>query len=89
MPTFLDVHHVPFKKEQLEELVDSPMDEFGVTHVNLFYNKEANVCFCLLDAPDEEAVVRHHNKVAIHCEWITRVNMARTSHTNTNTSTSI
>lgn len=45
----------------MEELVDSPMYEFGVTHVNLFYNKE-DVCFCLLDAPDEEAVVKHHDK---------------------------
>lgn len=30
----------------------------------------------MLDAPDEEAVIKHHNKVGINCEWITRVSMA-------------
>ena len=76
MPIYLDVHNVPLKEDQLKELVHSPRDEFGVSHVNLFYNHDANVCFCLLDAPDEEAVLKHHNKVGISCEWITRVTMA-------------
>jgi hypothetical protein len=65
---FLDVHKVPFKEDHLKELVYSPADEFGVRHVNLFYNKEASVCFCLLEAPNREAVVKHHDKVSIQCE---------------------
>ena len=77
MPIFLDVHKVPFKEENLRELVDAPMDEYGVSHVNLFYNKDAGVCFCLLDAPDTEAVIKHHDKVNIECEWITEVTMAK------------
>jgi hypothetical protein len=76
MAVFLDVHKVPFKEENLQELVNAPVDEFGVTHVNLFYNMEAGVCFCLLNAPDKEAVIKHHDKVNIECEWITEVNMA-------------
>jgi hypothetical protein len=56
VPIFLDVHKVPFSEEHLKELNDSPRDEFGVTHVNLLYNKDVNVCFCLLDAPDKVAV---------------------------------
>jgi translation elongation factor EF-Tu-like GTPase len=71
---FLDVHKVPFKEDHLKELVYSPADEFGVRHVNLFYNKEASVC--LLEAPDREAVVKHHDKVSIQCEWISEVTMA-------------
>lgn len=76
MAIFLDVHKVPFKEENLQELINAPIDEFGVTHVNLFYNMEAGVCFCLLNAPDKEAVIKHHDKVNIECEWITEVNMA-------------
>ena len=34
------------------------------------------VCFCLLSAPDKEAVIKHHDKVNIECEWITEVSMA-------------
>ncbi len=81
MPIFLDVHKVPFKEENLRELVGAPMDEYGVSHVNLFYNKDAGVCFCLLDAPDTEAVIKHHDKVHIECEWITEVTMAKLNQT--------
>ena len=73
MPIFLDVHKVPFTEENLKELCKSPPDEFGVTHVNLFYNKESSVCFCLLSAPDLDSVEKHHKKVNIQCEWITEV----------------
>jgi Protein of unknown function (DUF4242) len=73
MPTFLDVHKVPFSEDNLRELCQSPADEFGVSHVNLFYNKESSVCFCLLNAPNLEAVERHHKKANIECEWITEV----------------
>ena len=76
MPTFLDVHKIPFSEGNLKELCRSPRDEFGVSHVNLFYNKESNVCFCLLDAPSIEAVEKHHTKAEIKCEWITEVTMA-------------
>ncbi len=44
---------------------------------NLFYNKDAGVRFCLLDAPDTEAAIKHHDKVNIECEWITQVTMAK------------
>ena len=79
MPVFLDVHKVPFTEDHLKELCESPRDEFGVNHVNLFYNKEASVCFCLLEAPDRVAVEKHHEKVGIQCEWISEVTMARAS----------
>ncbi len=77
MAIFLDVHKVPFSEENLKELCGSPRDEFGVSHVNLFYNKDANVCFCLLDAPDKDAVEKHHTSANIQCEWITEVKMAK------------
>lgn len=76
MPIFLDVHKVPFTEENLKELCKSPRDEFGVSHINLFYNREARVCFCLLEAPNKEMVEEHHSKVNIKCEWIMEVSMA-------------
>ena len=76
MPIFLDVHKLPFKEDHLKELVNSPIDEFGVKHINLIYNDKNDVCFCVLDAPDHESVVKHHDKVNIQCEWIMEVNLA-------------
>lgn len=77
MPIFLDVHKIPFSEEQIKELSNSPRDEFGVTHVNIMFNKDVNVCFCLLDAPDKVAVERHHDNAGVKCEWITEVSMAK------------
>ena len=77
MPVFLDVHKVPFSEENLKELCASPTDEFGVRHVNLLYNKDTKICFCLLEGPDIDAIEKHHAKVNIKCEWITEVSLAQ------------
>jgi hypothetical protein len=37
------------------------------------YNKEEDKCFCLLDAPNKEAVEKHHNKAGVKCDWKTEV----------------
>ena len=54
MPTFLDVH--PMKgtsEETLRQLQTSPKDEFGVSHVNILYNPEADKVLCIVDAPNK------------------------------------
>lgn len=77
MPIFLDVHKLPFSEANLKELCESPTDEYGVRHLNLFYNKQAKICFCLLEGPDMDAIEKHHAKAGIKCEWITEVSLAR------------
>jgi Protein of unknown function (DUF4242) len=83
LPIFLDVHKLPLidgnriTEHQLEELCDSPTDEFGVKYVNLFYNKDTDIVFCLLDAPREMAVEQHHDMAKVKCEWITQVTLAK------------
>ena len=74
MPRFLDVH--PMKgitEETLKQIQMSPKDEFGVTHVNILFNPEADRVFCILDAPDKDAVEKNHQKLGIKCEWIIEV----------------
>jgi hypothetical protein len=61
-----------FEEETLRKLQQSPVDEFGITHLNIIYNKEDKF-FCLLDAPNREAIENHHNKHGVTCEWITEV----------------
>jgi hypothetical protein len=74
MPKFLDVHSLKgFEEETLRKLQQSPVDEFGITHLNIMYNKEEDKFFCLLDAPNREAVENHHHKHGVKCEWITEV----------------
>jgi hypothetical protein len=47
-------------------------DEFGVRQVELFHNAEGKV-YCLLDAPDEDAVRRHHAAIDVSCGQVHRV----------------
>ena len=38
-------------EDNLKQIQMSPKDEFGVTHVNILFNPEADRVFCILDAP--------------------------------------
>ena len=73
MARFLDSHEVgSFTEEQLMILQKSPLDEFGVNHLNILYNYEAGIVYCLLEAPSREAVESNHAK-GCKCDWITEV----------------
>jgi hypothetical protein len=74
MPKFLDVHSFhSLGESKVKELQKAPVDEHGVRHINILYNKQANICFCFLEAPDREAVEKHHEEVNLKCDWITEV----------------
>jgi hypothetical protein len=74
MPKFLDTHNLKDADEEtLRKAQSSPKDEFGVTHDNMMYNKDEDRWYCLLDAPNREAVVKHHEKHGFKCDWITEV----------------
>ena len=72
---FLDVHSLEGIRDEdaLRKLQQSPIDEFGVKHINILFNRQANICFCILEAPNREAVEMHHEKYTIKCNWITEV----------------
>ena len=78
MPKYLDTHEMgTFSEEALRELQNAPVDEFGVTHHDIIFSGEHDKIWCVLDAPDEEAVRKHHEKAGIDLEWVTRVKSAR------------
>jgi len=71
---FLDVHSMKgLDENKLKNLQASPEDEFKVRHLNILYNPEVDKCFCLLEAPNLEAVRKNHEKLGIKCDWITEV----------------
>jgi hypothetical protein len=46
MPTYLDAHDLGnVTEEQLKQTQNAPIDEFGVIHKNILYNKEENKPF--------------------------------------------
>ncbi len=78
MPKYLDEHQMkPLTAKQLREAQNAPPDEFGVTHHDVLFSKEENKIWCVLDAPNKEAVEKHHEKAGLKCEWIREVESTR------------
>ncbi len=71
MPRFMDFHpDLKLPAEALSQITADTaagkVDEFGVRQVELFHN-EAGQVYCLLEAPDEEAVRKHHAALGVDC----------------------
>lgn len=52
---------------------NAPRDELGVKVVNILYNLEVGSIYCILDAPNQEAVEKHHEKIGVKCDMIMEV----------------
>ena len=78
MPSFIDGHHVG--ESRLEEIKNmaSAINEFGVSTLDMFYNKKEQELYCILDAPDENAIKMHHAKINLSCDFITSVEKVHT-----------
>ena len=77
MPKFMDVHAdlklLPEMVDQLrKEAAEKKADRFRVTQLELYYNQDGMV-YCLLDAPDQQAVRDHHQAVGVDCGDVHRV----------------
>jgi hypothetical protein len=80
LPKFLDVHSLKdLDEETLRKLQQSPVDEFGVIHDNMMYNREVDKMYCILDALDKDAVIKHHEKYGFKCKWIMEIKTTRTN----------
>jgi hypothetical protein len=42
------------------------MDQFGVRQLELYHNADGKV-YCLLEAPDAQAVRNHHEAIGVSC----------------------
>lgn len=75
MPTFIDWHRAgeipPDVKETIERNIrEGRPDENGVIDRGVVLDKDAGRLYCILDAPDEEAVRRHHEAAGIAVEQV-------------------
>jgi len=61
------------KPETLEKLQNEPEDEFGVKHLNMIYSEEEDKMYCILNAPNKEAIKKHHDKLGYKCDFILEV----------------
>lgn len=71
MPKFMDFHDdLKLPQEAIDQIAqgtrDGVADQFGVRQVELFHNADGKV-YCLLDAPDADAVRAHHAAIGVPC----------------------
>jgi hypothetical protein len=71
MPRFMDFHEdLKLPDEAIEQITrdtkDAKADQFGVKQLELFHNVDGKV-YCLLEAPDAEAVRQHHAALGVTC----------------------
>lgn len=77
MPTFTDWHMASElddnRRRELQERVRSrEPDEHGVVDPGIIFDRDADRMYCILDAPDEDAVRRHHQDVGVPLETVHR-----------------
>jgi hypothetical protein len=77
MARFMDFHEdLQLPAEAIGQIAEDTrnekVDEFGVRQVELYYNANGKV-YCLLDAPDEEAVRQHHAALGLTCGDVNQV----------------
>ena len=71
MPQFMDFHEdLKLPSEAIQQITqdtkEGKIDEFGVRQIELFHSSEGKV-YCLLEAPDAEAVRSHHAALGVPC----------------------
>jgi hypothetical protein len=49
-----------------QDTKDGTADQFGVRQIELYHNSDGKV-YCLLEAPDAEAVRSHHAALGVPC----------------------
>ena len=73
MPMFMDSHDGTELPEQLRRTVEGRIrsgerDDYGVVDHGIIIDRDANKMHCVLEAPDEEAVKRHHEWLKVPLE---------------------
>ena len=71
MPQFMDFHDdLKLPDEAIRQITtdtkEQKSDKFGVRQIELFHNPDGKV-YCLLEAPDAEAVRKHHEALGVPC----------------------
>lgn len=63
-------------EDTLKKMQNELTDEFGIATENIMYNIMYNIeddkVFCLIEAPDKNAVEMHHAKYGMECEELLR-----------------
>ncbi len=79
MPIFIDAHGMGgLTPKKLKEIFDKDTGKDELIHKDILFNKKENKIFCILEAPNKEAIEDHHNEVGIKCDFILEATSVQT-----------
>src|SRR5574338_664096 len=79
MPLFIDQHKLgDYTREELEKALSDAHDEFGVLVHHLYFNENKNVLYCVCESPNQDSIIRHHQKFNVNCESIMEIDQITT-----------
>ncbi len=80
MPRFMA--RCPIDKTKLELIKDivDKTEQSAVSTINMFYNQNENKIYCILDAPNENAIKSHYASANIACDFITPIELVHTQN---------
>jgi len=71
MPIYLDVHKI----SEIKEMINSPTQDPDVKIINIFFNREADLYYYLVEAPSKQVIINMHSKFNAKCNMINEITM--------------
>lgn len=82
MAIFTDGHRISEDSlEKIKNAINEDANEFGVSIFELYYNQKTCQVQCFMEAPNEGAVLNHHEKLGIKCDYVYRLERIPTKNT--------
>ncbi|MEM4378478.1 MAG: DUF4242 domain-containing protein [Candidatus Nitrosotenuis sp.] len=82
MPIFTDGHRISEDSlEKIKNAIDEDANEFGVSIFELYYNQKTCQVQCFMEAPNEDAILNHHEKLGIKCDFLHQIEKISTKNT--------
>jgi hypothetical protein len=78
MPKFMSSHSLPagaLKREQVNQMAKAAQDDPVVKPYRSFLNLAEGKVFCILEAPNKEALAAWFQKMKMPCDYITPVEL--------------
>jgi hypothetical protein len=78
MPKFMSSHSMPagaMKREQVDQLAQAAQSDATVKPYRSFLNLAEGKVFCVMEAPDKEALASWFKKMNMPCDFITQVEL--------------
>ena len=78
MPIFIDGHDMKnISIEDIKKNINEHPDENGVRYLEILFSENEKKVFCILEAPNKEAVRYYHEDNKIECDFVFEVNQIK------------